>query len=315
MQNLDLRAMKVLLSLFQTRNTYNTATQLSLSQSAVARILAKCRNTMDDPLFVRQANTLMPTPVMLTLATELPALIDRIQYILASQEEFKPANLNGSLCLYMNSQIGLTFGEPLLETLSSRAPKVTWELKEWDGQAIDNLLDGRVVMGVHYYQPDLPAVIAQTRLFQDELVVLANRSHYLHEQQPVGIEQLERSEFVALSSPWQGPETPFFWSGFSPRIRMKTDSITLAMQVATTQPLLLASSAKLISNRPEGLSPLSLDLADEPLPILDVVCANPAEQAEHPLVMWLKSTLYEVVQASERRQAPGLNRVIHDTFG
>ena len=55
---LDLKMLRVLAVLAQTRNTYRAAEQLHLTQSAVSRALARLRDVLDDPLFVQMLDGL-----------------------------------------------------------------------------------------------------------------------------------------------------------------------------------------------------------------------------------------------------------------
>ena len=60
---LDLKMLRVLAVLAQTRNTYRAAEQLHLSQSAVSRALSKLRDALEDPVFVRSSDGLEATAV------------------------------------------------------------------------------------------------------------------------------------------------------------------------------------------------------------------------------------------------------------
>ena len=93
--NIDLKAMRMLIDLNETRNTYVTAERLDLSQSAVARMLSKCRTALNDPIFVRASGKLQPTSFAEHLLSRLPNIISEIDDAISANQKFEPVQLNG----------------------------------------------------------------------------------------------------------------------------------------------------------------------------------------------------------------------------
>ncbi len=60
---IDLNLLIILQVLLEERNGSKAARRLHLSQSAVSKALGRLRETFDDPLFIRSAYGLEPTPV------------------------------------------------------------------------------------------------------------------------------------------------------------------------------------------------------------------------------------------------------------
>jgi DNA-binding transcriptional LysR family regulator len=59
---IDLNLLIILQVLLEERNGSRAARRLHLSQSAVSKALGRLRETFDDPLFVRSAYGMDPTP-------------------------------------------------------------------------------------------------------------------------------------------------------------------------------------------------------------------------------------------------------------
>ena len=57
----DLNLLTVLDALFIEGSTVKAGARLGLSQSAVSSALSRMRHALDDPLFLRQGNRLVPT--------------------------------------------------------------------------------------------------------------------------------------------------------------------------------------------------------------------------------------------------------------
>ncbi len=260
-----MRAVKVLLNLYETRNTYLTAEQLNLSQSAVARTLAKCRNSFDDPLYIRSSNQLSPTALMESLVEKLPSLIEQFEKIIDDNSEFYPERLTGCYQIYLNRHTQLAYGEKLFDFLSEQAPSATWYIKGWESNATEQLLDGRATIGVNYYSEALPNSICQDILFRDEFALYADRDHPLHHCDTVSVEDLEKYEFVSLAIPSLDERSEYIDYGLqslgvNPTIRLQTDSILLAMKMAKKRSAILPASMATVIDKKHNFKPISFGL-------------------------------------------------------
>ena len=72
---IDLNLLIILQVLLEERNGSRAARRLHLSQSAVSKALGRLRETFDDPLFVRSAYGLDPTPRALDLQLQLQPIL------------------------------------------------------------------------------------------------------------------------------------------------------------------------------------------------------------------------------------------------
>src|SRR5262245_27996168 len=67
------------------------AKQLGLTQPAISHALARLRDILDDPLFVRRANGVEPTPRALALAQPVAQAIALLRGTLQQSRQFDPA--------------------------------------------------------------------------------------------------------------------------------------------------------------------------------------------------------------------------------
>ena len=211
----------------------------SLSQSAVARMLSKCRTALNDPIFVRASGKLQPTSFAEHLLSRLPNIISEIDDAISANQKFEPVQLKGKIQICINRPIQSRFGPELFTRLSAEAPNATWYLKSWESTAVEQILDGRVLMGVNYYSDHFPKSITQKMVAKDQFVVLASENHPLAQLDSISIEAALEYGFISLTLPgWDEKNTHlnrvFGRSERSPLIRLQTDSLHLAMQVART---------------------------------------------------------------------------------
>lgn len=298
--NIDLKAMRMLIDLNETRNTYVTAERLDLSQSAVARMLSKCRTTLNDPIFVRSAGKLQPTSFAEHLLSRLPTIIDEIDYAVSANQKFDPAHLKGKIQICINRPIQSRFGAELFNRLSAEAPNATWYLKSWESNAVEQILDGRVLMGVNYYSDHFPKSITQKVVAKDQFVMLASENHPLSQLNSVSVDDALDYGFISLTLPgWDEKNTHlnriFNDTDRSPKIRLQTDSLNLAMQVARTSNMLLPASAQMNTGY-TGLVPLKLDLTGAHVPNSNVVISVAYKNANKPIVSWLNQLLANLVK-------------------
>ena len=64
LQQLTLQDLRILRSLYRTHSQKETALARGLSSPTLSRRIAEMRDLFGDKLFVRYANTMMPTPFM-----------------------------------------------------------------------------------------------------------------------------------------------------------------------------------------------------------------------------------------------------------
>jgi DNA-binding transcriptional LysR family regulator len=80
----DLNLLPALEALLRRRNVTHASLDVGLSQSAMSRALARLRAVLGDPLLIRVAGGLAPTPRALALAPRLSAALDGLGGVFAS---------------------------------------------------------------------------------------------------------------------------------------------------------------------------------------------------------------------------------------
>lgn len=150
LRTLDLNLLRVFDAVYGTGSVSLAARLLGLSQPSVSASLARLRELLDDPLFERARDGLVPTPRADEIAVPIReglALVD-----LASElpQEFDPAEVSGT------TRIGLTeLAEPLLmrclmPIIEESAPNMCLFLRDLPDQDISTgLYDGSLDLAIH----------------------------------------------------------------------------------------------------------------------------------------------------------------------
>ncbi|MDB2534312.1 LysR family transcriptional regulator, partial [Porticoccaceae bacterium] len=78
LSRLDLNLLVSLQALLEEKSVTRAAERLFITQPAMSRVLQRLRHQLDDPLFTRTGNELVPTPKARELQARLPRLLDGI---------------------------------------------------------------------------------------------------------------------------------------------------------------------------------------------------------------------------------------------
>ena len=119
---LDLNLLVALEALLEERHVSRAAERLFVSQSAMSKTLGRLRELFDDPLFIRQASGMVPTPRAEALAEHLPQLLQSVQAMVAPTE-FDPLKYEAKVRLLVEGHMGVWLIPRLLERLATSAPQ------------------------------------------------------------------------------------------------------------------------------------------------------------------------------------------------
>ncbi|MCL5272504.1 MAG: LysR family transcriptional regulator [Gammaproteobacteria bacterium] len=155
------------------------AEKSNLSQAAMSGILKQLRIVFDDPLFIREAHGLRPTPRALALTPKIKAFINFADDILI-KEEFDPYAEIATINLVLGSHGELLILSKLSAYLAQHAPnftlKTTWVSEHFN---LDELLATSVdlVIGADF----LPygSIINKEVLLEEEMACAMRKSHPL----------------------------------------------------------------------------------------------------------------------------------------
>lgn len=94
LRRLDLTLLMVLDGALRHRKLTTVAQQLGLTQPAISHALTRLRDILGDPLFVRRANGVQPTPRALALAQPVAQALATLREALQQGRHFEPKSAN-----------------------------------------------------------------------------------------------------------------------------------------------------------------------------------------------------------------------------
>ena len=118
---LDLNLLVSLQALLEEKSVTRAAARLFISQPAMSRVLQRLRDQLDDPLFTRTGNELVPTPKAREMQLRLPQLLDSI-LDMVNQGTFDPATYIGEISIAVPEFVAITLVSELTKVVANDAP-------------------------------------------------------------------------------------------------------------------------------------------------------------------------------------------------
>ena len=189
--NIDLNLLVVFDALLRARSVTGAARQLGMSQPATSFALNRLRRMFGDPLFVRTARGIHPTPFAERLAAPLEAVIDRIRSDLLQQPTFDPATVQRAVTFNMHDIGELVFLPRILDRLSAIAPGLHVRTANLPVTELEPALRmGEVDLALGHFPELASAALYQQRLFAHSFVCIVRSDH------PTIGEQMTKKQFL-----------------------------------------------------------------------------------------------------------------------
>ncbi len=119
----DPGSLMALNALLQERSVTRAARRLGITQSSMSHRLARLRDELDDPLFVRDGAGLTPTPRALAIAEPLADALRALDAALAAPPAFDPSRTSCTASVIMPDLLA-TLAPDLVARVSARAPGI-----------------------------------------------------------------------------------------------------------------------------------------------------------------------------------------------
>ncbi|HEA52377.1 hypothetical protein LCGC14_0511390 [marine sediment metagenome] len=288
---LDLNLLHVFDTIYRENSLTRAAKALHLTQPAVSHSLSRLRDHFDDPLFTRQGNQMVPTPLARRFLESMKPGLTQIQSAVNQFHAFDPANHRKTYALGLRDVLEATFlpqlmgrldPYPELEIVSKRIPRRDMETQ---------LAAGKLDFAVDVLLP-VSRQTSHELLRRDRLVVLAREGHPLAGQ-ALDMEGYLSAQHVLVSSRTEGPGIEDFELsrlGVQRSIRLRCQHYYAACRVVEATDLLLTmpeTYARIISER------ASITTLNPPtdLPSLDVHLYWHKAYTQEPALIWFKEQL------------------------
>jgi DNA-binding transcriptional LysR family regulator len=176
----DLNLLRVLVALDKHKNVTRAAQALDMSQSGFSTALARLRDRIGDPLFVRTQGGMEATPRAQSMVNVAKSILTNVQSSILEQPTFDPQLAQIEYRLAMADVAEVVFLPQLLAHLSREAPHVRLRSDPWPrGELLHAMETGQVDLALGYF-PDLSSdSIFKQRLYTHTYACIVRPGHWV----------------------------------------------------------------------------------------------------------------------------------------
>lgn len=173
---IDIRLLRLFDAIHANRSITRAAEALGLAQPTISIGLGKLREHFGDPLFIRGADGMLPTPLADALASPVRDALQAMRQIAAWRTEFDPAQSRQSFRIAMTDASHITLLPQILAEVRGKAPAVTLEASRIDAALPAALQSGEIDLALGLI-PGLESGFFEQSLFEQDWICLASRQH------------------------------------------------------------------------------------------------------------------------------------------
>lgn len=180
MADIHLSQLRLLVKIYELGSISKAAEAVGLSQPAASLSLSRLRKTLDDPLFVRGNNKMLPTARCVEVVNAALTIIHLLEERIKKSVVFDPLTAKRTFHLTLYDIGEMVFLPKLLAYMSEAAPGCNIVSKSLPASKLPEALESvDIELAVGFF-PNLerPSFYAQ-RLFEQKFVVLARKEHPL----------------------------------------------------------------------------------------------------------------------------------------
>jgi DNA-binding transcriptional LysR family regulator len=166
MMDIDLNLLRIFDILYDERNVTRAAARLFLTQSAVSHALARLREVLGDPLFVRIPSGLLPTERAHQLAPRLRVALAEIRSVVATPI-FDPAKTIQRFTISAGSYFCMLIVPSLIALARKSAPGITLQIVNTNANLVQTLDQQQADIAFGAFD-NIPARFGSEVLFSDE---------------------------------------------------------------------------------------------------------------------------------------------------
>jgi DNA-binding transcriptional LysR family regulator len=244
---LDLNLLVVLEALLAERSVTRAAKRVRLSQSALSSALGRLRATLGDPLFVRTAAGMLPTPRALELEPELRLAMASVRRVI-TPGAFDPAAAKVTFRIATSDYAELLMLPPLLEALARKAPSASVEVVPIASNPLGRLEDGLSDVVVAPFLKSSAYVEVDT-LF-DEGFVCAMRKGHRATRSRLTLSEFARLRHLLVSPEGEGPayvDYVLARAGLSREVAVRVPHFAVAERLLASSDLVATLPARLVA--------------------------------------------------------------------
>jgi len=241
LSQVDLNLFVVFEAIYREGNLTRAGRQLKLTQPAMSHALKRLRELLKDPLFVREAANMVPTPFSRNMINEVRQALQILEVNLYENRNFDPAHTRRDFQIGFWELMESTILPSLVKIMAKAAPEIsitTLRVKRREIEA--ELASGTLDLAL-----DIPITMSDSikhqPLFSERVVVMAREGHPIMASE-LDLDTYLRQDHVLVSSRRLGPslvDAELNRKGRKRRIALRCQHYFAACRVVSETDMLL----------------------------------------------------------------------------
>ncbi|MBF7140889.1 MULTISPECIES: LysR family transcriptional regulator [Pseudomonas] len=304
LSKIDLNLFVVFDAIYTEANLTRAGQIVGITQPAVSNALARLRETFNDPLFVRTAQGMVPTPMAQNIVGDVRNALSLLRVSVQESRVFNPADAGKTFRISMADLIEAVVLPPLMRRLRRHAPALVIEsflCKRRD--TTKELAAGRLDFAVDAPLNTDPQV-RHVKLTEDRYVCAMRRGHPL-EGKPLTLEGYLAQGHIHISSRRNGlgeVDLALGKMGRQRKITLRSQHYMMAAQVLQQTDMVITVPERFARRHDLPFTPL-------PLPSVNTIETHlywHESTDQDPANRWMREQLIELcadIMAPEQRAA------------
>lgn len=306
-KHLDIYLLRCLRVFVEEAHVTKAAERMGSTQPAMSAVLRRLREIFNDPLLVRTEKGMVATDRARALVASLTPAIDAIDVALAGEQPFVPQTAQTTFEIAASESVSFMLLPSLIARVRQLAPGIQLRVRIPDLQRARQALEEGEIDLLLSFTRTAPAGLRSSALWQQQLVVIAARSHPLSGA-------LDLDEF--LHWPHAGHQLGRGGSSIEDVVDESLRKLGRQRRVGMWLPSAIAVPAvvaqtDLLATIPAGIASrfaplLDLQLLAPPLPLGKVNAGMYWHDRMHQNAphQWLRQIIREVANALDTPKAP-----------
>lgn len=296
LSRIDLNLFTVFDAIYREGGITAASKRLHLSQPAVSHALGRLRDLLNDPLFERHGNEMVPTPLARSIAGTVGGSLSSLEQMMQRAGRFDPASSERVFTVAVRESQESGFLPMLIERVMREAPHIDIAAVRIERRDLeDDLQTGDIDFAVDVALP-VSADVRREQIGAAPLVVLARPEHP-NVRGSLDLETYIAQEHVLVTGRRRGrgyEDAALAKLGLSRRIRVRCQQHAAAAEIVSRTDLLVTLSSKYAAllSREANFQILPFPAQIAPL---DSYLYWHARAEDDPACRWMKALLLEVL--------------------
>ena len=300
LSKVDLNLFIVFDAIYTEANLTRAGQIVGITQPAVSNALARLRDTFNDPLFVRTAQGMVPTPMAQNIITPVRQALQLLRVSVQESRSFNPNEANKTYRISMTDLTEAVILPHLAARIRRLAPNINIDsFLTRRRETTKELAAGRLDFAIDAPLNTDPQV-RHVRLFEDRYVCIMRQGHPLSNKDKLSLDDYLAQSHIHISSRRNGlghVDLALGKMGLQRRVVMRSQHYQMAPLVLESTDMVMTVTERFA--RRHNLHWFELPIDDIPPVQTHLFWHESTDQ--DPANRWMREQIIELSQQLERR--------------